>query len=84
MVVAKQILNEVASLASRITVEEVNLILDRDRAAQFGIDRIPAIVLLRNGEDTRMRFLGAPAGYEFASLVDAIVLAGTGELGVER
>ena len=82
VVVAKQILNEVASLASRITVEEVNLILDRDRAAQFGIDRIPAIVLLRNGEDTRMRFLGAPAGYEFASLVDAIVLAGTGDSGL--
>ena len=37
---------------------------------------IPAIVLLRSGEDTRIRFLGAPAGYEFMSLVDAIILAG--------
>ena len=27
--------------------------------------------LLRDGADTRMRFLGAPAGYEFMSLVEA-------------
>ncbi len=28
--------------------------------------------------DTRMRFLGAPAGYEFASLIEAVRLAGGG------
>src|SRR4029079_1181108 len=39
-------------------------------------------VLLRNGEDTRMRFLGAPAGYEFASLLDAVILAGGKESGL--
>ena len=31
-----------------------------------------------------MRFLGAPAGYEFMSLVDAVVLAGTNRLGAVR
>lgn len=78
----KQILDEIVSLDARITLEDVNLILDKERAAQYGIDRIPAIVLLRDGEDTRIRFLGAPAGYEFASLVDALVLAGTGVSGL--
>ena len=29
-----------------------------------------------------MRFLGAPAGYEFMSLVEALILAGTGESGL--
>jgi glutaredoxin-like protein len=29
-----------------------------------------------------MRFLGAPAGYEFMSLVEAVILAGTGESGL--
>ena len=79
---ARQILDEIVSLDDRITVEDVNLILDKARTAQYGIDRTPAIVLLRDGEDTRMRFLGAPAGYEFASLVEAVVLAGTGESGL--
>jgi glutaredoxin-like protein len=78
----KQIVAEVASLNDRIGVEEVNLILDKARAAQYGIDQIPAIVLLRNGEDTRIRFLGAPAGYEFASLVEAMILAGTEDSGL--
>ena len=64
-------------------MEEVNLILDRERAAQFGVEGVPAIVLLRDGADTRMRFLGAPAGYEFMSLVEAVTLAGTDGSGLQ-
>jgi glutaredoxin-like protein len=80
--IARQIVDEVASLNDLVAVEEVNLVLDRERAAQYGIDQIPALVLLRDGEDTRIRFLGAPAGYEFMSLVDALVLAGTSDSGL--
>jgi glutaredoxin-like protein len=29
-----------------------------------------------------MRFLGAPAGYEFMSLVEAVIVAGTGDSGL--
>ena len=74
---ARQVLDELASLNELIQVEEVNFVLDRDRAAQYGIENIPSIVLLSGDEDTRMRFLGAPAGYEFVSLIEAVVLAGT-------
>ena len=79
---AKQVLNEIVPLSEQIALEEVNFVLDKDRAAQYGIEDIPAIVLLKNGADTRMRFLGAPAGYEFMSLVDAIILAGTDDSGL--
>jgi hypothetical protein len=30
-----------------------------------------------------MRFLGAPTGYEFVPLVEAVVLAGTGKVDLE-
>ena len=80
--IAKQVLDEVVGLNDHISLEEVNFILEKERATQYGIDRIPAVVLLRGDEDTRIRFLGAPAGYEFASLVEALVLAGTGESGL--
>ena len=80
--VARQILDEVASLNDRISVEEVNFVLEKDRAAAYGVEDIPAIVLLQNDSDTRMRFLGAPSGYEFMSLIDAIVLAGTTDSGL--
>jgi len=82
VLIARQLVEEVASLSDRISVEEVNLVLDRERSGQFGIDRVPGIVLLRDGADTRMRFLGAPAGYEFSSLVESVVLAGTGDSGL--
>jgi glutaredoxin-like protein len=79
---ARQLLDEVAGLSDQVTVEEVNSILDRERVAQFGIDGIPAIALLRDGQDTRLRFLGAPAGYEFVSLVEAVILAGSDDSGL--
>jgi glutaredoxin-like protein len=80
--VARQIVDEIASLSDAVTIEEVNFVLEKERAAQYGIADIPGLVLLRGEDDTRMRFLGAPAGYEFASLVDAVVLAGTGDSGL--
>ena len=36
--IARQVVNELAELSAQITVEEVNLVLDRERAAQFGVD----------------------------------------------
>ena len=80
--IARQVLDEVVSLNERISLEEVNFILEKERAAQYGIDRIPAVALLRGEDDTRIRFLGAPAGYEFVSLIEALILAGTGESGL--
>ena len=81
--VARQILNELAGLSEKLTIEEVNFILERDRAATYGVDKIPAIVVLRNGEDTRIRFFGAPSGYEFMSLIEAIILAGGDDSGLK-
>jgi alkyl hydroperoxide reductase subunit AhpF len=75
------ILDELPPLSDRITIEEVNFVLDKDKAAQYAVDRVPAIAVLgQNGsgetEDSRIRFLGTPAGYEFISLVQAIRLVG--------
>lgn len=80
--IAKQILDEVATLHERISVQEVNFVLDRDKVEAFGIDKEPAIAVLRDGEDTRIRFFGAPAGYEFMALIEAIILAGGDESGL--
>ena len=80
--ISRQILDEVASLHDDISVEEANFVLEPERAAQYGVERIPSIALLRDGVDTRMRFLGAPAGYEFVSLIEAITLAGGDDSGL--
>ena len=80
--ITKQILDELVSLNELIAIEEVNVILDRDRAATYGVTSAPALVLLKGEEDTGIRFLGAPAGYEFMSLVEAVILAGTDDSGL--
>jgi alkyl hydroperoxide reductase subunit AhpF len=79
----REILDELPPLSDKVVIEEVNLVLEKDRAAQFGVDRAPAIALLYDdlesaGEprDSRIRFIGAPSGYEFSSLVHAVLLAG--------
>ena len=80
----RQVIDELPPLSARISVEEVNFILDTQRAEQFGIDRVPAIALIGQDEvgierDSHIRFLGTPSGYEFISLVRAILLVGGGE-----
>ena len=77
----RQILDELPALSDKIAIDEVNFVLEKDRAAVYAIDRVPAVVVLgqdASGEtrDSRIRFLGAPAGYEFISLVQAILLVG--------
>jgi alkyl hydroperoxide reductase subunit AhpF len=82
--IARQILDEIARLNDKITIEGRNFILDLEDRAKYRIDKSPAIVILSDGEDTRMRMYGAPNGYEFVGLVEAILLAGTGQVGLEE
>ena len=77
----RQILDELPALSDKIVIEEVNFVLEKERAAQYGIDRVPALALVAEDDtgeaaDSRIRFLGAPSGYEFVSLVQALLLAG--------
>ena len=80
--IARQVLDEVVALNDRISLEEVNFVLEKDRAEHYGITHIPAVAILRDESDTRIRFLGAPAGYEFMSLVEAVALAGGDDSGL--
>ena len=77
----RQIIDELPALSDKIAIEEVNLVLEGDKAAQYGIDRVPALALVGKDDDgadrdSRIRFVGAPSGYEFISLVQAVLLVG--------
>ncbi len=81
--IAKQVVDEVASLNDKIAVVDKNFVLDTEDRAKYGVDKVPALVILADGADTRIRFYGANTGYEFVSLVEAVLLAGTGNLELE-
>jgi|SRR6185369_8211144 len=75
----EQLVREVAELTDgKATVEVLNLAIDRARAEGYGVDQVPAIVV-EGARDYGLRFYGIPSGYEFSNLIDAIVLASTGE-----
>ena len=80
----REIIDELPALSDLIRIEEVNMVLDREKAARYGVDRVPALALVTEGEDgaerdSHIRFLGAPSGYEFISLIRAILLVGGGD-----
>ncbi|HEV8614755.1 MAG TPA: glutaredoxin, partial [Methylomirabilota bacterium] len=74
----EQLVREVAALNDNISVETLNLAIDRDRAAAYGVDQVPAIVV-EGARDYGLRFLGIPSGYEFSNLIDSIIVASSGE-----
>jgi alkyl hydroperoxide reductase subunit AhpF len=73
----EQLVREVAALSEQITVEVLNLAIDRERAESYGIDQVPAIVV-EGARDYGIRFYGVPLGYEFSNLIDSIIVASTG------
>lgn len=74
----ERLAREVAECSDRVTVEVLNLHIDRDRAAAYGVDRVPAVVV-EGARDYGIRFFGLPAGYEFSNLIDGMVVASSGE-----
>jgi glutaredoxin-like protein len=79
----RQLIEEVAWLSDgRITTEIYNLVRDAERAQAYHVDQAPAVVVLGVGpalRDHGIRFFGIPSGYEFASLIAAIVMVSSGE-----
>ncbi|HMM27401.1 MAG TPA: thioredoxin family protein [Aggregatilineaceae bacterium] len=76
----RQIAEEVAELSDHVTLQVHDFVKDQALAEAMGIDKIPALAI--NGENDRdygIRFYGIPSGYEFTSLLEAILAVGTGE-----
>lgn len=78
----RQLLGEVADLSERITLETYDVNADQAQAAQFRIDKAPAIAVM-NGKDYGIRYYGIPSGYEFGSLIDDIIDVSKGESGLQ-
>lgn len=82
----RQIVEEVAALSDKITVDVRDFVADADLAEQLGIDKIPALAILRaEGErtvDYGIRLYGIPSGYEFSTLIEDLLMVSRGEHGL--
>jgi glutaredoxin-like protein len=81
----RQIAEELAALSKNITLEVYDFVADQEMAEQYGVDKIPATVVMRAGrqpKDYGIRYYGIPSGYEFSSLIEDIKLVAAGESGL--
>lgn len=77
----EEIAHEVAELSDKIAVEVYNFVTDKAVADQYGVDKIPATVVVGE-KDYGIRFYGIPAGYEFTSLIEDIMMVSVGDSGL--
>ena len=79
----RRVLEQIAADDPDVTLEVLNLVLDREKAAEYGVDRVPAIII-GAAEGERIRYYGAPLGNELPTLLQAISMARTGETGLSE
>ena len=75
-----QLLKEVAELNEHVEVVERNLAGDEEAQA-LGITRAPTTLFRRKGTTrSNMRFAGIPSGYEFTTLLEALLMLGADDV----
>jgi len=69
----KQYITEFTDLNKNLSLEVFDFDNDKNQVEKYGIERIPAIVILdKDKTDRGVRFYGIPAGYEIHSLIASV------------
>jgi glutaredoxin-like protein len=75
----RDLVEEIAALSDDVSVEVYDFVDDAEKAEAYGVDKIPALVLLdADGTDYGVRYYGIPSGYEFSSLLHDIQAVAAG------
>ena len=80
---AGQIVDEIASLSDKIKVEKYDFAEDKEKASEYRVDKIPAI-LIEGRAKGKVRLFGLPSGYEFVSLIEDIIDVSTGKTSLSE
>ncbi len=68
----RKLVQDLATLTDKITVEVHDFVADNAIAKEYGIDKIPALAIV-GAKDYCVRIYGIPYGYELQTLIEAIV-----------
>ncbi len=78
----RQLVEELAALSDKVSAEVRDFQRDTEAASALGVDKIPAIAVLRDGPqptDYGIRMYGIPSGYEFGTLLETMRAVSRGE-----
>ncbi len=83
----KQLLEEVQAISDKISLEVYDLEQDAAKAAEYKVDKAPAIVIAaKEGDhikDYGIRYYGIPSGHEFSSLIQDILQVSERDSGLQ-
>ncbi len=78
-----QLLEEVSELSDKLELEVYDFAENKNMAEEYNITKIPATVMTgEDGEDKGIRFYGIPSGYEFATLLEDMLMISAGDSGL--
>jgi len=84
----EQLLSEISEVDEKISLSVHDIDDDAALANEYHVDMTPAIVVAaKDGEqiiDLGIRFAGIPAGYEFSTLINDILLASKRDSGLSE
>ena len=72
------LIEEIGSLSDKIRVQVLDLVRDKERAAEYQVDKVPAVIV-ENDKKSKVRFYGIPTGYEFNTLIKDIIQTSVGK-----
>ena len=82
----QQLLEELAPISDKLSLDIYDLEDDADVAEKFNVDKAPGIVIAaKDGEtvsDFGIRYAGIPSGHEFTSLIQDILLVSGRDSGL--
>ncbi len=82
----RQLLEEVAGIDEKVSLDFYDIKENADMAAKFNVERVPAIVIAAKDEDQvtdfGIQYSGIPAGHEFGTLINDIVLVSGRDSGL--
>jgi glutaredoxin-like protein len=79
----RELIQEISELADKIEVTVYDLVKDKDQAALYKIDKVPALVILGE-KDYGIRYYGLPFGYEFQTLFEDLVAVSNRNSGLSE
>lgn len=74
----RELAEEIGALTDKIKIQVLDLVKDKEKAAEYLVDKVPAIVI-EGPKKSKVKFYGLPAGYEFNTLIKDIVQMSKGE-----
>ena len=81
---ARELMEDISALSNgKISLDIYDFVNDKEKVDKYKIDKIPATVI-EGGKDYGIRFYGIPAGYEFTSLISAIMAVSNRDSGLSK